>query len=1164
MASYKPTEFVTHKGITFGRATEAYNEVTVNPFTKEEIYHHYKGMPLFDGDPAHLDIYVDLLLTELGTEGIISVAADTKIIGHYGDGKTYELPANTLYGNDCTVNGETQWPVQMGMAQTWNKELLKKAGNAVGEEIRGLASNNSISGSRSAISSSAIIDIRYNPLIGRFDEGFGEDPFLISEMAAHWTDGIAGRKSKDDLYYRVIPQTKHWGSYQGEFFRGQNSNNVSVRSFYEQNAKAVDKTFREGNFLGLMSSYGSINGVPSTASFMQKYAQKLSGGSMMTLCDAGSESGYVPASAEGSGFANGYDHTYSSSFTDRIASMLLAGHNPGKGRTMDGLVIDLEGDTKAAIEHGVNGLTEEDVKLVARTYLLAAIRCGALDERDEFGHPKFYPFNSQAKDGEEKKDHTDLDHQKLALEAARESIVLTKNDGSLPLDKGTAAVFGQMADVVQYGLYTSRMFDTESYCATAPAGLSITEALKVKLGVESVRIETGGKVFQIIANGKYLTAHEDDTLTFEDAPSEGSRFELADWGQTVVSIRSCKTGKWIKTGAHNTMFDPPEEDEAPTGFVPGPDALLHGSGHPSCYRDLIARVDDDAKFRPDLSGPFLPSFGFPEFYEVKPLDNGFALKCGSKFNTVDFGTRSATPDLMGWYLCARHGKLMVDADPYSARSTARETEKEGLTSDYRFISDVISVPGATASENAKKTDCAVIVLGMLYNGINGEGTDRITMNLGADQLEMAHRVAAEYAAVGKPAVVIVKMDSPVAVQELQDDPNISAILTMPTCGQYEAAALIDILYGEVSPRGRLNATWYSGDEALPKITKYSLPYEAKVSIPGDVNGRIVKFEDICAKVDFTAADLQQSRMTHQYYVEKVTYPFGYGLSYTTFNWHNLRCPEIVKAGESFKAHVDVTNTGVVDSYEVVQLYLCPRASVYGEFAPRKLLASFEKVYIPAGETRTVTLTVEPGAIALWDVNSHCYRVEPGEYILCAAKDSGLEDGVSSHLIVEGNPITSCDLSGAVNLWSHSFGAKNVVYREYQKNQTAAALRGTPDKWDEAFAVMSAAEGAWTVLKSVRLDGLKKAVLTVGSENSESTVELHMDSPDGKLLGSVSFACTGESIVPRYAVDPDFDAGMIHEMAYTAAVTTLAPETGDHDLYVVFLQPDTRAFEIVFE
>ena len=97
MASYKPTEFVTHKGITFGRATEAYNEVTVNPFTKEEIYHHYKGMPLFDGDPAHLDIYVDLLLTELGTEGIISVAADTKIIGHYGDGKTYELPANTLY-----------------------------------------------------------------------------------------------------------------------------------------------------------------------------------------------------------------------------------------------------------------------------------------------------------------------------------------------------------------------------------------------------------------------------------------------------------------------------------------------------------------------------------------------------------------------------------------------------------------------------------------------------------------------------------------------------------------------------------------------------------------------------------------------------------------------------------------------------------------------------------------------------------------------------------------------------------------------------------------------------------------------------------------------------------------------------------------------------------
>lgn len=1161
MSGYTPKEFVTYDGVRFGRATEAYNETLKHPFTGEEITHQYAGMPLFDGNPEHFDAYIALLLKELGDEGIIAMAANEKILGHY-NGKSYEVPANSFFAHDVGINGETQWPVGMGFGQTWNKELLRRAGEAAGAEIRGLHPADTVNGMRDTTAHTAVTDIRYNPLIGRFDEGFGEDAHLISEMASAWTKGMADRKDEDSLYYRVIPQTKHWSSYHGEFFRGQNSSNVSVRSAYEQSMKTAGKLYADGTFLGFMSSYGCINGVPATASFMQKYAQKQGNNGLMSLCDAGSEMGYVMNTSKDAGFSNGYDHCYSSDYSGRAASMMLAGHTPGRA-SMPGIKVDLVAKIKLAIEHGIQGLTMENVTAVARPFLEAAVRSGAMDERDENGMPKYYPFVSSAKNCPEKVDHTDPEHQKIALETAREAIVLTKNNGALPLKKGKTAVFGRMADAVQFGLYSSHMRDKDSYSAAAPAGISLVEGICAKLGADNVVYETGEKVFQIMSGKKFLTVHQDNSLTFEDTPNDASRFELADWGQGVVSVRSCKTGKWLKTGARNTMFDPPEDAED-NAFIPGPSALMGGGRHPNCNQDLTVYADGEADFRPDYNTGFLPSFGFPEFLERKATEGGFALKCGNKFTTVDFGTRSATPDLMGWYLKAGENNLMVDADPHSSRSTAVEVEQSGMTGGHRFTENILAVPGAAAASTVEETESAVIVLGMPYNGICGEGTDRITLKMADEQVAMAHQVAAIYAAAGKPSVVVVKMDAPAAVQELQDDPNIDAIITMPMCGQYEAVALADIIFGDAAPSGRLNATWYASDEELPQITKYSLPYEAKVVLPGDKEGRIVGLEDVSTRTDFTNVDLQQCRLTYQYYTGKETYPFGYGLSYTTFVWSNLRVQEKVQAGEAFSVSVDVTNTGAVDSAEVVQVYLCPKASAYGEFAPKKMLGAFEKVFLKAKETKTVSLTVRPETISIWDVNAHCYRVEPGMYTLYAAKDASLNEALSAEITVEGAPVSNCAVDKPINLWKHSYGAKDMVYREFQKNQTAKALRGTAEQWDETFAVMSVAEGAWIVLKAVPMSGIVQALLTAGTENESGSIEIHADAPDGTLLGVVDIPHTGEVCVPRYTMDKEYDAGTIHELGYTDITVPVNPIDGVHDLYLVFRNADIRAFAIILQ
>ena len=98
----------------------------------------------------------------------------------------------------------------------------------------------------------AQIDARMNPLSGRYDEGYGEDAFMIGEMADAWAGGMVGDES--DVYMKSIPQTKHWTTYNSEFFRLQGGNNVSTRTFYEYYGKAAEKPFSDGTITGYMSS----------------------------------------------------------------------------------------------------------------------------------------------------------------------------------------------------------------------------------------------------------------------------------------------------------------------------------------------------------------------------------------------------------------------------------------------------------------------------------------------------------------------------------------------------------------------------------------------------------------------------------------------------------------------------------------------------------------------------------------------------------------------------------------------------------------------------------------------------------------------------------------------------------------------------------------------
>jgi beta-glucosidase len=179
-----------------------------------------------------------------------------------------------------------------------------------------------------------------------------------------------------------------------------------------------------------------------------------------------------------------------------------------------------------------------------------------------------------------------------------------------------------------------------------------------------------------------------------------------------------------------------------------------------------------------------------------------------------------------------------------------------------------------------------------------------------------------------------------------------AILKLTHSSQELGHGLADVLFGDVNPGGRLVQTWLHSVDDLPPMLDY---------------------------------DLRLGR-AYLYYEGTPLYPFGYGLSYTTFAYSNLRSGgAAVSASSALEVSVDVTNTGKRAGDDVVQLYArYPKSLVK---RPQKQLVGFRRVRLDPGETKTVTLTFDPSEVATWDVAKHAFVLEPGRIELQIAKSA---------------------------------------------------------------------------------------------------------------------------------------------------------------------------------
>lgn len=269
-----------------------------------------------------------------------------------------------------------------------------------------------------------------------------------------------------------------------------------------------------------------------------------------------------------------------------------------------------------------------------------------------------------------------------------------------------------------------------------------------------------------------------------------------------------------------------------------------------------------------------------------------------------------------------------------------------LTSDEKKEIDI-------AVENALKSDVAVVVLGGGQRTC-GENKSRTSLELPGRQLQLLQAVQA----TGKPVILVLINGRPLSVNWA--DKFVPAILEAWYPGSKGGIAIADVLFGDYNPGGKLTVTFPKTVGQIP----FNFPAKPASQVDGGKN---------------PGPDGNMSR------VNGALYPFGYGLSYTTFEYSDIQIsPKVITPNETATVTFKVTNTGDMAGDEVVQLYTRDVLSSVTTY--EKNLAGFERVHLQPGETKEVKFTIDRKHLELLDADMK-WVVEPGEFVVMAGSSS---------------------------------------------------------------------------------------------------------------------------------------------------------------------------------
>ena len=787
-----------------------------------------------------------------------------------------DVPAYNWW-NECLhgvarAGKATVFPQAIGMAATFDPELMFRVGTAVSDEARAKHHNFASNGARYIYMGLTFwtpnINIFRDPRWGRGQETYGEDPYLTSRMAVNYIKGLQGDNPK---YFKTIATAKHYAVHSGpEFTRHIDNIYVNNRDLYDTYLPAFEASVKEANVQSVMCAYNRFRDKPCCGSdlLLQNILRNEYGFNGYIVSDCGAISDF---------YKKGY-HEVVEKPTQAWGWSIASGTDLNCEVNKD----FIEDNYEEAVRKGV--LNEKDIDIAVKRLFKARFELGMFDPDSVVPYAQI-PMSVV---GSEK-------HQQLNLEMAEKSLVMLKNDGILPL-KGVkkVALIGPNANnaAILIGNYNGDPINP----------VTPLKALRDRLGAKNVYYTPGCAIVPGV---------------FTDYEVVGEQ-----------NLFHTENGKLAK-GLTAEYFEDPNMKGTPK----------------------IVRIDKSIDF----------------YWERSPInqkvDESFAVKW----------TGILIPEKSGSYQFSGNVKVTLDGKEITDKPVTLEKGKQypivanlkvaafwwSSNHQQQFATwawtDVSRDYRSEALAAAKKAD-VVIFCGGISSNLEGE-----EMNIEIDGFTHGDRthielpkvqedLLKELKATGKPIVYVNFSGSAIALNWQNE--NLPAIVQGFYPGELTGTALARLLFGDFNPSGRLPVTFYKSINQLPDFKNYEMA------------GR-----------------------TYRYFAGEPLYPFGYGLSYTSFVYSNPKVTGTLKTGMPVDFSVEVKNDGDRDGDEVVQLYVSNKTA---ENAPIRALKSIKRISLKKGEQKTVIFSINPSDFAV--VNNLGERViTPGKYEIAVGGSSKVSD-----------------------------------------------------------------------------------------------------------------------------------------------------------------------------
>jgi beta-glucosidase len=761
----------------------------------------------------------------------------------------------------------TVFPQAIGLGATWDRDLMFRVSTAISDEARAKHHEFARKGKRFIYQGLTLwspnINIFRDPRWGRGQETYGEDPFLTGRLAVEFIKGLQG---DDSVYYKTIATVKHFAVHSGpEIDRHTFNAVIGNKDLYDTYLPQFEVGIREGGAYSLMCAYNRYNGEACCTSgkLLDEVLRK----------DWGF-SGFVVSDCDG--IVDIYkNHKQVATPAEAAALAVKSGTDLECGKVYLNL--------KEAVE--MNLITEKEIDVSVKRLFKARFKLGMFDPPEMV---KYANIPYSVVDNKE--------HRELALEAARKSIVLLKNENNtLPLKKDikTLAVIGPNADqwLMLLGNYNGVPADP----------ITPLRGIREKVKNTNVLYAQGCELAAGMPTYKTIPARALFNGTNEGL--KGEYFNNTDFsGSPLFGLTDSEIDKnWSDKAPRNDMNDDNFSVRWSGELVPDKTASYQLGFISTCNTRLY--LDDSLVAKTIYH--FRDEYGDPRLRKSPVMK----LEAGHKYKIV--------LEAIDTYADAQVQLVWTRPQP-DLKQEAIDVAKKADA--------VVMFMGLTARMEGEEMDITI-------DGFSAG--DRTRIDLPDTQQDLIKTIHA----LGKPVVVVLLNGSALAVN--WENKNIPAILEAWYPGQAAGQAIADVLFGDYNPGGRLPVTFYKSTKDLPSFKEYNLVGQ-----------------------------------TYRYFKGEPLYPFGHGLSYTTFEYSDLKINNAQKAGDPVELSFSLKNTGQMKGDEVVQVYV--RNTNIVSNSPTRSLVEFVRVTLGADESGLIQIKLSPDAFSSIDDEGKKV-ILPGKY-----------------------------------------------------------------------------------------------------------------------------------------------------------------------------------------